>query len=419
MPAPKSIAIRSYLDPLADTNYAHAKARIGRNTGNLIFAASAQRALTTVENSPEPRSLTYWGRNVDRLNAEFDHLVIPLANAFRRSYLPQLKVLTSLVQRVKIPVTILGIGAQAQLDNTWVHDPERDEAVKTLLSAVLDRSPTIGVRGELTQQYLRGLGFDQVDVIGCPSMFMNGPDLRLREVTGVLNENSSLAVNFTPGVPVPKKWITHLAKTHRRAMFIAQDRADIEAMFGGRVAGTSTPDYPGSLTHPFLESGRMRVHLHAPTWIAAMRTFDFSFGHRIHGNVAALLAGTPAHVIVHDSRTRELAEYFEIPHSAATDVTKHTTPQSLYEASDWKPMIDGHPERLRRFTDFLALHDLPHCLDEPAGETVFDRAIAERTWGPEVVLHPRSSDPASMEERLWQTSQVTALRFERLWKRTQ
>ncbi len=44
-------------------------------------------------------------------------------------------------------------------------------------AAVLDRSPTIGVRGEYTQDFVKRLGFRDIEVIGCPSMFLRGDQL--------------------------------------------------------------------------------------------------------------------------------------------------------------------------------------------------------------------------------------------------
>ena len=46
-----------------------------------------------------------------------------------------------------------------------------------------------------------------------------------------------------------------------------------------------------------------RVFTQYQDWIDYMKQRSFCFGTRIHGTVAALIAGTPAVLIVHDSRT--------------------------------------------------------------------------------------------------------------------
>ena len=63
----------------------------------------------------------------------------------------------------------------------------------------------------------------------------------------------------------------------------------------------------------FLER-RMRVFFSVGDWVGCMATMSVAIGSRFHGNVAALLAGTPALFLVHDMRTRELCELMRLPH---------------------------------------------------------------------------------------------------------
>ena len=56
-----------------------------------------------------------------------------------------------------------------------------------------------------------------------------------------------------------------------------------------------------------------KVFLNYPDWIAFMKTRTLCFGTRIHGTVASLLAGTPAMLVCHDSRTLEMARSMSIP----------------------------------------------------------------------------------------------------------
>ncbi|NDZ70642.1 polysaccharide pyruvyl transferase family protein, partial [Streptomyces sp. SID10362] len=65
---------------------------------------------------------------------------------------------------------------------------------------------------------------------------------------------------------------------------------------------------------------KVRLYIDPATWISELRPFDFSFGSRIHGNIAALLAGVPSTVLCGDSRTLELCRYFGIPHRKITEV---------------------------------------------------------------------------------------------------
>jgi len=63
--------------------------------------------------------------------------------------------LTALVERLRIPVVVLGVGAQGTFDYDTRRLKSIESSVRAFTSAVLARSPSIGVRGELTQDYLR------------------------------------------------------------------------------------------------------------------------------------------------------------------------------------------------------------------------------------------------------------------------
>ena len=81
-------------------------------------------------------------------------------------------------------------------------------SVRAFVGAVLDRSPSIGVRGELTYDYLRGLGFRDVEVIGCPSMFFHGDRMAIEKRTPTLDTDAALAINVTPYVKRMAKIVT-------------------------------------------------------------------------------------------------------------------------------------------------------------------------------------------------------------------
>src|SRR5699024_12368983 len=101
-------------------------------------------------------------------------------------------------------------------------------------------------------------------------------------------------------------------------------------------------------------------HLDARTWIDRMRRFDFSFGARIHGNIAAVLGGTPSVVLAHDRRTMELAKYHRIPY---IDVYRDGLPSSveeLYSYSSFDEFNAGHAERFDILSDFIHEHGFDH-----------------------------------------------------------
>ena len=100
---------------------------------------------------------------------------------------------------------------------------------------------------------------------------------------------------------------------------MGQNMQTLALMLDGKLPGQNTPGWPStgvpvSSKHPLIRENRVRFFLDPKTWFDHLAQYDFSFGTRIHGNIAALLAGTPAVLLAHDSRTLELADYHQIPH---------------------------------------------------------------------------------------------------------
>ena len=105
--------------------------------------------------------------------------------------------MTKVIEKLKIPVVVLGAGLQSPLPYAAGKERVFDDTVKAFAAAVLDRSPTIGVRGEYTQDYLQRLGFRDIEVIGCPSMFLRGDQLSVTKRVPSLTPESRIAFNLT------------------------------------------------------------------------------------------------------------------------------------------------------------------------------------------------------------------------------
>src|SRR4051812_31277655 len=174
---------------------------IGNNVGNLLFSAASYKLLQTAGTEVEVGSLRGGKAEAERINATVDHVVIPLANAFRLSYVETLERMSETIEALKVPVTVLGVGAQLRLDGKVGRLKGMNDPVVRFVRAVLDKSPSFGVRGEFTEAYLRGLGFGNVDVIGCPSVFLRGPGLQVEKRVSELTPSSRISLNLSPYVP--------------------------------------------------------------------------------------------------------------------------------------------------------------------------------------------------------------------------
>lgn len=362
------------------------------NSGNYLFQHSMWKALSVdgaelVSNATLSERVAPRPGDARRINETFDHFVIPLANAFRSEFAPRLARLADLIEGVKVPVTVTGVGAQAAHGQGIESLAPINDTVKRFVGLVLDRSASIGVRGEFTKSYLLSLGFpdEAIDVIGCPSLFLHGRDFRIDKPVEAITDDSPLALNLTPEVPGIGAFATAQAQRHPHLTYIGQDAHDLRMLLWGvPFPHVHDPLVPVHLEHPLYQEDRIRLFLDTWPWYDFMATQHFAYGTRFHGNVAALLGGIPAHLLAHDSRTLELAEYHHMPFTVMPSFTADVRADELYAATDMADFNAELPRGFDRFTAFLDRNDLQHIWTEGNGTGDFDARLAAATFPPPV-----------------------------------
>jgi len=387
---------------------------IGGNQGNLLYQFSACRALASAGN--ELSYLSYVGfsrgpveERAERINAEADHLVLPLSSSFRLQMLDGLNGWAELIEHLTIPVTIIGIGAQLMLrdvrEGAFVpsrvtgirldgEDLARHEgAARRFVAAALDHGPSIGVRGDVTRSYLRHLGFsdDNIDIIGCPSVFMRGPGFRLPDGPVALTGDSSISMSLDNRILATESLYHRTIADYPRCTVYAQEKFAAGMTITGMDVWPpeiDDPAFPPRPDHPMFREHRM---VYAPTawaWLRLMEKEDFAFGPRLHGTVAALLAGVPSHLIVHDSRTLEIAEYHALPHTliepTQTDISQSA--QDFADATDNTGFNTAYDDRFAAFVAFLERNGLSHAYDGASADALaaFDASLEPAAMVPPI-----------------------------------
>ena len=365
---------------------------LAENAGNLLFSQSVYRSLAAPDSEiiPDGYQSHRKGQSSEYaawVNSNFDQFVIPLANAFRPGFQKYLQRLTALISKLDIPVIVVGVGSQHKLDGDMPDDDPIAGDVKEFMGAVLERSSSVGVRGEYTAEYLAGLGFDDsvVDIIGCPSLFMNGPNPTVDRPGASMGPDSRIALNVSPYVRQMKPIVARHTKKYPNLVYVPQNQKDLMMMVWGENR-TNPKDLrnPTHTEHALYLEDRMRFPLDPRTWVDFLREQEFVFGTRIHGSVAGILAGTPTFLITHDSRTLELAEYHGIPHAKVNELPKDVDAADLYERSDYTHFEARVPEVLSRYTDFLEKNGLSHSFTPGQEPAEFDTRVAEAKLPPMV-----------------------------------
>ena len=361
----RKILIRSGISPLEtfDPTRIIFNNSIGGNVGNLIYAYSIYRTLTTENTKIVPDYYKIDPEQAEQINSEYDCYVIPLADAFREQFIPQLKKYTALINKLTIPVYVIGVGLRAPFEPDLDKGFPFDDAVKGFVKAVLNKSQMIGVRGEITAQYLSKLGFKEgIDhtVIGCPSMYTFGRDLQIRDT--IITKESKIAVNSSKLSPDNVlDFITRSMKEYPNHYFIPQWLKEMLIVYlGASSLPNPTDNYPSKMSDNVYLEGRVPFFLNAQTWIDFLKGVDLSFGARLHGNITATIAGTPSILLPKDARMRELAEYHQLTHVSADKLTNETRLEDLIESVDFHSPEKVQGVNFDKFISFLDRNGIDH-----------------------------------------------------------
>ncbi len=341
-----------------------------KNTGNLLFSTAVWRQVAW--------SKAGRGFNFDPavLNRTFDLVIIPAANWLNEREGP-FGHLADLVERLDIPVVMIGLGAQGADANRI---PKLPENTLRLVRAVAHRSRCIGARGTFTAKVLHNYGIENVVVTGCPSVYVEpaawrpvAAPTRLERIAvgGTGHSSAFLPQGLLPAVPrTLQREIYRLAYREGLDVVLQSERPEIDFLITGneKVADAAQErilDYWGA---PSLRDWcryldrHGRVFYDVGTWVEAMARFDCYLGSRLHGTIAALTSGTPACLLTHDARTTELAQFLRSPSLPIADAMplSRARLEEVMASIDLDAWNNGYAERLRRYIDFLEENEVPH-----------------------------------------------------------
>ena len=381
----KKIYIRAGMSPLDNfspeqvlvNNY------IGDNVGNLLYAYSIFRTLMLEDTIITPNYYKVNPNDAEKINEEYDCFIIPLADAFRKDFVNEMRNLTALIKRLTIPCVVVGVGLKADFGTDLKEDFPFDEDVKNFVKAVLEKSAMIGVRGEITSAYLTKLGFVEGKdhtVIGCPSMYTYGKNLTVRDTK--LTKDSMVCVNNNILCPNNvQHFLENSMKQIENHYFLPQRIQEFRLTYIGApyFHNQKRDCYPCDMNARLYKENKVRFFVNMPAWLDFLSKAELSFGGRLHGNIAGVVAGTPSLLIPHDARMKELTEYHNLPHIWAKDINEQSDIFELFAKTDFKQVLNGHEQRFEHYIDFLDKNGLDHIYKngQHPVETPLDRKLKE------------------------------------------
>ncbi len=393
----KRYLVRAGFNPIAMTKEKPEnwiwKSYVGGNSGNLMFAYGVMNALTTPETELSYTYKNHWSdEEIEWINQNFDAVILPLADAFRIGFTDALRGLTDMVKRVNVPVIVIGVGLRADYDVDFKTAFPFDDLVKEFVSEVLKKSGIIGLRGELTGQYLKSLGFTEGEdytVIGCPSFYTYGNSIHThapKQVNHIaMNTNDYYNIGFI------NQFFCNTVDAMPDCSLIQQVRMEYTELYMGvhwipgaiqrKKMGT-----PPSLLGParlkrLKKEDRVKYFFDNLSWMNYLKGYDLFVGDRIHGCIAATLAGIPTVMIPFNARTRELTEYHHLACLTPEQIRQDTSILDYLSEIDFTACEKQHPKNFEHYVDFLNKSGLEHIFKEKSdwqmGESYLEKAIQE------------------------------------------
>lgn len=293
---------------------------IGKNTGNLVYMEAAKEHLNY---DIEVRMTSEWMK--EGLGKSNVSSIMPASN-FIDSETVWYEDLIPILENTDMQFTLAGLGAQASFDET----PKEvilklSDKQKYFLHLASEHTATIGVRGEFTAECLKGMGINNVELIGCPSFYQylgNYPVLQLPRLDKVLyTADQSKRKVYTLAAQV-------------NSCLICQHSGDAGCVGGKSIFFDDFKGWSEFITN---------------------ENFTFAFGSRFHGNMMALRSKVPTVWVVHDWRTLELVRYLGLPYINYGDGKfrnmKHV--EELLEYCDYSGVYKRYPKLYKKYCGFI------------------------------------------------------------------
>lgn len=361
------------------------------NFGNRLWFQAIISEIMTENNVVE-----YWGasKSIDEINSRYDMVIAPMANIFSVGFKSLLEKLAQSFEKIKIPIYVIACGVQADS-----YDELEDicsairEPATNFIRAVYNSGGEFALRGYFTKEFFDRLGFRSAVVTGCPSLYQVGRNLRVSSTSAEL-------CDFAPILNGKLKECVPYLGEYPNSQFFDQ-HTYYELLYGKNRRQPCSVSDVAMLIRKYslkevqmLAKNRIKLFPDMVVWKNYIQNagFQFSFGSRIHGNIMPILAGIPAVVYACDARTREMAEFFDIPMVIPGKANEKIDLYQLYQTVDYSKFNQKIGTRFDDFERFLQKHGIVKKMNA-------DNPFFSKT--DEKVVEFNISDFSYMEKILW------------------
>lgn len=323
------------------------------NFGNKVWL---QGILSEIDNKETSYEFGYDDLSEDYINNNYDCVLLPLANCFHYNWIPYLEKRASHISKLKIPVYVIACGIQAKsYDEIDSLVNAIEKPATKFISSVYKTGGEFALRGYFTAEFFERLGFKNAVVTGCPSIFQMGRDLTISNDKVSKREFVS-TINGTFKLPISDKSL-------QSSDFVCQDvngkvLYDPEYFVSNQFTFRRILKYIKRGDYDFVRAvANNKIKLFADTsqWMGyyVYNNVSFSFGSRIHGTIMPILSGVPSLCYTMDARTREMTEFFDIPHVSPCDKPIKKDIYEWYCETDYSSFNANFAKRFDDFERFL------------------------------------------------------------------
>ena len=311
--------------------------KVGNNTGNLAFDYGIKETISCTPILVE---------EIKERESEFDNLVVRNFIWIKEGvdFSSFKKVIDNFKGKPIIPLSV-GLQSDNYNPEFYLHD-----GTVRVLKEISEQS-CIAVRGDYTAEILNKYGINNLMVVGCPSMYLGAKygrrivkqeniDWKQAKIVGNYGTLADEMNNFAD-ISILNYILSHSQYyiEQTKCYFSKEARLQNELIIKEYVA-------------------KRKEFFNYQEWYKFVGDMDFSIGARFHGNVIPILSGVPSLVITHDSRTKELTDFFSIPSISVKDFDINKPIEFYYELANYDEFNKKYDMLLDNYMHFCIKNHL-------------------------------------------------------------
>lgn len=343
------------------------------NSGNMIHANAPFEMFHDCVFIRDHKSKFKGQKNFSEfVNKHCSHLIITLANTLKFGETDGSKYirLIDFIEKINVPIVVFGLGIQS-INDEHENLSLPNEAIE-FIKILSKKSNIIGVRGELTKVALHDFcGVDNVMVTGCPSFFSRPHTLPLLKNNLKLMEGK-IAYNGTHYFKDAEKVMLYRSIKNNEFLIEPVNKHNhlfFQNILKQKNKEESIPYYfKNAIKNNDLKREELYDHfgINYKLFRSVKEWYEFNeefvkatYGTRFHVNMASLISGKPALWVTHDSRTRELTKFLNLP-AVPLEVANQLSGEELIDNfMNYDNFFENVGDLYENFNTYLKLNKLP------------------------------------------------------------